>query len=102
MLRGGCLWMEERSYNTNHRIIVNNREEMTISGVLDVISFDEEMVVIETEMGILEIKGESLHVNQLNLENGEMNLTGDIEGIEYDDKTMYRKGGKSIINRLFG
>lgn len=94
--------MEERSYNAYHRIIVNNREEMTVSGVLDVISFDEEAVVIETEMGILEIKGEGLHVNQLNLENGDMNLTGDIEGIEYDDKASYKKGGKSIISRLFG
>lgn len=94
--------MEERSYSTKHRIIVNNREEMIITGVLDVVSFDEDAVVIETEMGILEIKGDGLHVNQLNLENGEMNLTGDIEGIEYDDKTAYKKGGKSIINRLFG
>ncbi|PKM51505.1 MAG: sporulation protein YabP [Firmicutes bacterium HGW-Firmicutes-7] len=93
--------MEDRAY-TNHRIVVTNREEMAITGVSDVVSFDETLVVIETDMGILEIKGEELHVNQLNLESGEMSLTGDIEGIEYDDKTTYKKGGKSIISRLFG
>ncbi|PKM95259.1 MAG: sporulation protein YabP [Firmicutes bacterium HGW-Firmicutes-1] len=93
--------MEDRSY-TNHRIVVTNRDEMSITGVSDVVSFDETLVVVETDMGMLEIKGEALHVNQLNLENGEMSLTGDIGGIEYDDKTAYKRGGKSIISRLFG
>lgn len=94
--------MDERAFSGTHRIVMNNREDMTITGVVDVVSFDETLVVIETEMGMLEIKGEGLHVNQLNLENGEMSVSGDIEGIEYDDKTVYKKGGKSLINRLFG
>lgn len=94
--------MDERTYSGGHRIIMTNREEMTVTGVADVVSFDETLVVIETEMGMLEIKGEGLHVNQLNLENGEMSLSGEIEGMEYDDKTVYKKGGKSLISRLFG
>lgn len=94
--------MEEHTHGMNHRVVITNREEMNINGVVDVISFDETSIVIETEMGMLEIKGEALHVNHLNLENGEMSLTGDIEAIEYDDKAIYKKGGKSIISRLFG
>lgn len=94
--------MDERDFSGAHRIVMTNREEMTITGVADVVSFDETLVVIETEMGMLEIKGDGLHVNQLNLENGEMSLSGEIEGLEYDDKTVYKKGGKSLINRLFG
>lgn len=101
MVRGGWA-MGDNSYKGYHRVVLNNREEMTISGVMDVISFDEQLIVIETEMGILEIKGEDIHVNQLNLENGDLNLTGVIEGIDYDDKTSYKKGGKSLLNRLFG
>ena len=64
--------------------------------------YDEESVVVETEMGMLEVKGVELHVNQLNLENGELSLTGDISSVEYDDKLAYGKGGASIISRLFG
>ncbi|MBC7958727.1 MAG: sporulation protein YabP [Vallitaleaceae bacterium] len=94
--------MEERTAGIHHRLVITNREEMSIVGVSDVVSFDETAIIIETELGMLEIRGEGLHVNQLNLENGEMSLTGDIEAIEYDDKTQYKKGGKSIISRLFG
>lgn len=94
--------MEERAHGMNHRIVITNREEMSVVGVVDVVSFDETVIIIETEQGMLEIRGESLHVNQLNLENGELSLTGDIEAVEYDDKAIYKKGGKSIISRLFG
>lgn len=94
--------MDEKSYKTSHRVVVINREEMSITGVSDVISFDESLIVIETDMGILEIKGNELHVNQLNLENGEMSLTGDMTGLEYDDKQLYKKGNRSLIGRLFG
>lgn len=93
---------DKKEYGMQHRIIVTNREEMAVSGVVDVISFDEESVVVETEMGMLEIKGMELHVNQLNLENGEMSLNGDISSVEYDDKATYGKGGASLISRLFG
>jgi len=94
--------MEERDYNMQHRIILTNREEMTISGVIDVVSFDEEAVVVETEMGILEIRGELLHVNKLNLETGELSLSGEVQGIEYDDKHGYKKGDSSFLSKLFG
>lgn len=94
--------MEERVFGKQHRLIVTSREDMSITGVTDVISFDETMIVVETELGMLEIRGEGLHVNQLSLENGEMSLTGDITGIEYEDRASYKKSGKSIMNRLFG
>ncbi|HAA43058.1 MAG TPA: sporulation protein YabP, partial [Ruminiclostridium sp.] len=49
-------------------ILMENRERMSISGVLDVESFDEESVVVETEMGTLVIKGEDLHINKLSID----------------------------------
>lgn len=94
--------MDERNSSKLHRLTITTREEMEINGVSDVISFDENVIVVETELGILEIRGEGLHVNQLNLENGEMSLTGDIHGVEYDDRGTVKKGNKSIMNRLFG
>jgi sporulation protein YabP len=92
--------MEEKSLGVENRIILTNREEMSILGVLEVISFDEEAILLETSMGMLEIKGLQLHVNQLNLENGQMSLSGEIFSLEYDDK-HHEKGGGSLISRLF-
>lgn len=94
--------MDDRNVNSKHRVIMLNREELSITGIIDVISFDEDMVMVETDMGVLEIKGNELHVHQLNLEIGEMSLTGEIVGLEYDDKASYKKGNASIISRLFG
>lgn len=61
--------MEERLVSAKgHSILIKDRESITITGVLDVLSFDENNIDIETEMGMLTIKGNELHVNKLNLE----------------------------------
>jgi len=75
---------EEKSFK--HNIIIENREKTAVSGVIDVISFDEDLVVAETEMGVLIIKGENLHVNSLNLEKGEMKLDGNVFSLNYEEK----------------
>lgn len=93
--------MEEKNFNSHHRIIVSDREVITLTGVTDVISFDEENVIVETEMGVLEIKGNDLHVNKLNLENGEMDLTGEINCLEYNDKLLHQKSA-SLLSKIFG
>ncbi|MCT4542787.1 MAG: sporulation protein YabP [Vallitalea sp.] len=92
--------MEEKHNNTNHRIIINDRERVAITGVSDVISFDTDIIIIETEMGTLTIKGLDLHVNRLNLEKEELDLDGQIEGIEYSDGSAYRT--KGFMSKLFG
>ena len=66
--------IEERktSINANNNIIQNivleNREKLSISGVLDVLSFDDQIVILETELGLLTIKGENLRINKLSLD----------------------------------
>lgn len=76
------------------------RESMAATGVLDVISFDEESIIAETELGMMIIKGINLHVNRLNLENGELAVDGEISGITYEDAGGYVKG-RSILGKLF-
>lgn len=85
---------EDKSFK--HNIIMENREKVAVTGVLDVISFDEDVIVIETEMGILIIKGENLHVNSLNLEKGNMDIDGSVFCLNYDEK------GHGERNSLFG
>ena len=72
-------------------LILENREKLSISGVLDVESFNDECVIVDTELGVLIIHGEDLHINKLNLDNSELNIEGDIISCQYSDK----EGGKS-------
>ena len=53
------------SSNVIQNIVLENREKLSISGVLDVLSFDDQIVIVETELGLLTIKGENLKINKL-------------------------------------
>ena len=72
--------MEERQLvkPQNHRLVINNRKTGTVTGVLDVLSFDLNEILLETEQGMLMVKGTDMHVNRLNLEKGEVDLAGNI------------------------
>jgi sporulation protein YabP len=81
-------------------LILENREKLSVSGVLDVESFNDEAVVIETELGLLIVRGEDLHINKLNLDNSELNIEGDIVSCEYSDKEGSKsKGG--FFSKMF-
>ena len=62
--------MEDKKLNkqiTNQNIIMENREKVTVSGVIDIHSFDDELVLAQTDLGILTIKGDDLKMNKINL-----------------------------------
>jgi len=86
--------------NARHTLVVDRRESVSITGVTDVISFDEETIIAETDMGILLIRGGNLHVNRLNLESGELAVDGMISSLSYEDRAGFNKG-KSWLGRLF-
>ena len=94
---------EEKKTRTPSRHAINlvRRESLTATGVIDVISFDEETIIAETELGMLIIKGINLHVNRLNLENGELAVDGEVSSISYEDSNGYVKGNKSLLGKLF-
>ena len=94
---------EEKKYKSASRHAINlvRRESLAATGVLDVISFDEESIIAETELGMLIIRGINLHVNRLNLENGELAIDGEISGISYEESGGYSKVGKSLLGKLF-
>lgn len=84
-----------------HKISMLNRRTGNITGVSDVISFDISEVLLETELGMLQIKGADLHVNRLSLEKGEIDLEGRIDSVQYSEISDFKKGGESLLNRLF-
>lgn len=90
---------EERSREMPHTVILEGREKLSISGVVDVQSFDEEQVLLETVRGMLVVRGQGLHVERLQLEAGELIVEGEIGLIEYDDSVQPRGG---LLKRLFG
>jgi sporulation protein YabP len=72
-------------------LILENREKLNISGVIDVESFNDEMVVVDTELGMLVVRGVDLHINKLNIDSSELGIEGEITSCEYSD----RDGGRS-------
>ena len=90
------------SVNNNiiQNIILENREKLTISGVLDVLSFDDQIVILETELGLLSIKGENLKINKLSIDTGDIIVEGDIINLGYSEKDIDRKNG-SIFGKIF-
>ena len=76
---------ERKSMTTNiiQNIILENREKLIITGVLDVLSFDDLVVIVETELGLLTVKGESLHINKLSIDTSEVIVEGNINSLTY-------------------
>ena len=93
--------MEEKQYSKAHKLILSNRRTGTITGVSDVISFDITEILLETEQGMLMIKGADLHVNRLTLEKGEVDIEGRIDSLAYSDVTSFQKQSESLIGSLF-
>ena len=94
--------MEERSGIRAPACRRENRSAASLTGVREVVSFDENQVVMDTDMGLLTIKGKDLHVSRLTVEKGEMEVEGQIDSLTYSSNEAYRKAGQSILARLFG
>ncbi len=84
-----------------HRLVIENREHTEITGVLHVDSFDDEEVIMETELGLLAVSGENLHIKHLNLEQGEITIDGYVLELAYAEEKKSRGRGKNILERLF-
>ena len=93
--------MEELKTAKAHKVLLANRKSANFSGVLDVLSFDVNEILLETEMGMLMIRGIDLHVNRLNLEKGEVDLSGTIDSIAYSDVQSAVSRGENIFAKLF-
>lgn len=85
----------------SHRVLFNNREKGNLTGILDVISFDENTIVLDTDMGLLTIRGKDLHVSRLTLEKGEIDIEGRADSLIYSSSDSYRKSNQSMLSRLF-
>ncbi len=93
--------MEEVRNTRGHKVTLNNRGSGLITGVSAVISFDPNEILLETEQGVLLIKGSDLNVNKLTLEKGEVEVDGRVDSFTYSDLKPGLKGENGLFNRLF-
>lgn len=85
-----------------HKLTLNNRRSCTVTGVVDVLSFDVSEIMLETDQGMLMIKGNELHVNRLTLEKGEVDIDGKIDSLTYSEAgSSYGSKGESLLSKLF-
>lgn len=93
--------MEEVRNAKGHKITLNNRGAGVITGVNAVISFDPNEILLETEQGMLMIKGKDLNVTKLTLEKGEVEVDGRVDSFTYSDMKPGLKGENGLFDRLF-
>ena len=90
---------EKRINSVPHNLVLEDRRMLTVSGVSDVDSFDEETVVVFTDLGELTVRGTNLHINRLSVEVGELTVEGNIAALIYSDETPKSGGFFSKVFR---
>ena len=83
-----------------HRLELEGRERLLVTGVEEVERFDEAEIVMATTAGTLVVGGENLHIGKLNLDGGELHVDGSIHTLLYEDTAPRGQGG--LLRRLFG
>lgn len=82
-------------------IYLENREKLNISGVKDVLSFDDQMVILETELGLLTVKGDNLRINKLSIDTLDVSVDGTINSLIYSENTPDKRGRNGFLSKLF-
>ena len=88
----------EETLAVSHRLTLEGRNKLSVTGVLDVESFDEQAAVLETGRGMLILRGHGLHVEELDLRSGQVRVSGEVDSMVYEE-TARSQG--SFLSRLF-
>ena len=86
---------EERK---KHSVIMDGRKKTEITGVTDVISFDEDCIVLDTTEGAMVLRGRDLHINSIDLDKGELSADGEFAGLTYEDSPVQKR---SVFAKIF-
>ncbi len=86
--------------NIVQNLVLENRNKLNVTGVKDVLSFDDEVIIMETELGLLTIKGENLKINKLSIDTGDVIIEGEINNLGYNDHSKKEQEG-SILSKIF-
>ena len=81
-----------------HRLTLNERHQLTMTGVTEVVSFDDTTVVLHTELGTLSVHGQQLQLKTLSVEGGQIAVEGTVTAIVYEEP----RNKTGLLGRLFG
>lgn len=90
---------EDKSLELPHRLVLEGRGKLTITGITEIESFDENTIVLYTTRGTLVVHGRQLHLAMLSVDGGQANVDGTIDSMVYEDE---KPGSGSLLSRLFG
>lgn len=85
--------------NIVQNLVLENRGKLSVSGVNDVLSFDDQVVMVDTELGLLTVKGENIRINKLSIDTSEVVVEGEINNLAYSEKEVEKKG--SLLGKIF-
>lgn len=88
----------QKEAQKNHALSIQNRQKLSLSGVVDVSGFDENVIVLATSLGALTVRGEGLHIERIDLDAGQLEVRGKLRELSYDEPAA----GGSFWQRLFG
>ena len=91
----------KKTVNSFQNIVLENREKLSLTGILDIFSFDDQIIIIETELGLLTIKGENLKISKLSLDTSDFVVDGKISSLTYSDAATNVKKGKGLLGKIF-
>ena len=83
---------------TPHRVVMEDRSSLSVSGVVEVERFDEETAVLHTSRGTLVVRGRELHLRKLTPDGGQVAVEGTVDALIFGDGG----GNRSVLARLFG
>ena len=88
--------------NTNivQNLVLENRGKLSVSGVNDVLSFDDQVVMVDTELGLLTVKGENIRINKLSLDTAEVIIEGEISSLSYSQNKQEKNSG-TLLSKIF-
>ena len=84
-----------------HKVSMNNRKNCSLTGIVDVLSFDLMEILLETDQGMLMVRGKEMHVTRLSLEKGEVDIDGKIDSLTYSENSSFAEKSESFLTKLF-
>lgn len=91
---------EQKALELPHKLTLEGRGRLNLTGITEVESFDEGMVVLHTTRGTLVVRGDGLHLQLLSLDGGQVHVDGTVNSLTYEDQGGSQAG--SFLARLFG
>ena len=90
---------DPKSSPMSHSVVMNERKQLKLTGVCEVLSFDEENMSLHTECGALHIEGKGMHITTLDIDQGNVIIDGQIDGLFYAGEVQQKRG---FLGKVFG